>query len=89
MGGCSDDFKIESHKDFLTFLKKNNLPNNDLITFGDKITASNAVKKILDSREALNYEIDGVKQWNPGNIAGYEGETLELTLINNSATIFA
>ena len=59
LGGCSDDFKIESHKDFLTFLKKNNLPNNDLITFGDTITASNAVKKILDSREALNYEIDG------------------------------
>ena len=59
LGGCSDDFKIESHKDFLTFLKKNNLPNNDLITFGDAITASNAVKKILDSREALNYEIDG------------------------------
>ena len=59
LGGCSDDFKIESHKDFLTFLKKNNLPNNDLITFGDAITASNAVKKILGSREALNYEIDG------------------------------
>ena len=59
LGGCSDDFAIESHKDFLTFLKKNNLPNNDLITFGDAITASNAVKKILDSREALNYEIDG------------------------------
>ena len=59
LGGYSDDFKIESHKDFLTFLKKNNLPNNDLITFGDAITASNAVKKILDSREALNYEIDG------------------------------
>ena len=59
LGGCSDDFKIESHQDFLTFLKKNNLPNNDLITFGDAITASTAVKKILDSREALNYEIDG------------------------------
>ncbi len=59
LGGFSDDLKIESHKDFLIFLKKNNLPNNDLITFGDAITASNAVKKILDSREALNYEIDG------------------------------
>tara|TARA_X000000950_G_scaffold289337_1_gene412072 strand:+ start:2803 stop:4779 length:1977 start_codon:yes stop_codon:yes gene_type:complete len=59
LGGCSDDLKIESHQDFLTFLKKNNLPNNDLITFGDAITASTAVKKILDSREALNYEIDG------------------------------
>ena len=59
LGGCSDDLKIRSHQDFLTFLKKNNLPNNDLITFGDTITASTAVQRILDSREALNYEIDG------------------------------
>jgi len=32
----------------------------------------------------VNYEINGVKQWNPGNIAGYEGETLEITLINKA-----
>ena len=32
----------------------------------------------------VNYEIEGVKQWQPGNIAGYEGETLELTLINKA-----
>ena len=32
----------------------------------------------------VNYEIDGVKQWHPGNIAGYEGETVELTLINKA-----
>lgn len=32
----------------------------------------------------VNYEIEGVKQWQPGNIAGYEGETIELTLINKA-----
>ena len=32
----------------------------------------------------VNYEIDGVKQWIPGNIAGFEGEELEITLINKA-----
>ncbi len=59
LGGCSEDFSIASQQDFITFLKKNNLPNNELVTFGDATTASNAVKKILESRETLNYEIDG------------------------------
>ena len=35
------------------------MPNNELVTFGDATSASNAVKKILDSRDKLNYEIDG------------------------------
>ena len=30
-----------------------------MVTFGDATSASNAVKKILDSRDKLNYEIDG------------------------------
>ena len=59
LGGYSDDFSIASHQDFIAFLKMNNLPNNELVTFGDTTSASNAVKKILDSREKLNYEIDG------------------------------
>ena len=59
LGGCSDDFNITSHQDFIAFLEKNNLPNNELVTFGDATSASNAVKKILDSRDKLNYEIDG------------------------------
>ena len=59
LGGYSDDFSIASHQDFIAFLKMNNLPNNELVTFGDTTLASNAVKKILDSREKLNYEIDG------------------------------
>jgi hypothetical protein len=43
-------------------------------------------KKVKIDRKltVVNYEIEGVKQWNPGNIAGYEGETLELTLINKA-----
>ena len=32
----------------------------------------------------VNYEIDGTKQWIPGNIAGYEEEELEITLINKA-----
>ena len=32
----------------------------------------------------VNYEIEGVKQWVPGNIAGYEEEDLEITLINKA-----
>ena len=32
----------------------------------------------------VNYEIEGTKQWVPGNIAGYEEEDLEITLINKA-----
>ena len=32
----------------------------------------------------VNYEIEGIKQWVPGNIAGYEEEDLEITLINKA-----
>ena len=59
LGGHSDDLEINSHQEFLEFLEKNSLPRNDLITFGDAAEASKAVKKILDSRDSLNYEIDG------------------------------
>ena len=59
LGGHSDEFEINSHQEFLEFLEKNNLPKNDLITFGDATEATKAVKKILDSRDSLNYEIDG------------------------------
>ena len=59
LGGYSDDFNIESHKDFISFLEKNNLPTNDLVSFGDAVLSCSAVNKILDSRETLNYEIDG------------------------------
>ena len=51
--------EIASHQEFLSFLEKNNLPRNDLITFGDAAEATKAVQKILDSRDSLNYEIDG------------------------------
>ena len=51
--------EIASHQEFLSFLEKNNLPRNDLITFGDAAEAAKAVQKILDSRDSLNYEIDG------------------------------
>ena len=59
LGGHSDDLEISSHQEFLEFLEKNSLPRNDLITFGDAAEATRAVKKILDSRDSLNYEIDG------------------------------
>tara|TARA_X000000368_G_scaffold69792_1_gene50550 strand:+ start:6578 stop:8554 length:1977 start_codon:yes stop_codon:yes gene_type:complete len=59
LGGHSDDFEISSHEEFLEFLEKNNLPRNDLISFGDSAEAAKAVKTILDSRDSLNYEIDG------------------------------
>ncbi|MFL2485791.1 MAG: NAD-dependent DNA ligase LigA [Gammaproteobacteria bacterium] len=59
LGGHSDDLEINSHQEFLEFLEKNSLPRNDLITFGDAAEATKAVKKILDSRDSLNYEIDG------------------------------
>tara|TARA_B100000927_G_C16413511_1_gene448265 strand:+ start:606 stop:974 length:369 start_codon:yes stop_codon:yes gene_type:complete len=42
------------------------------------------VPKIDRKITLVNYEIEGIKQWNPGNIAGYEGETIELTLINKA-----
>ncbi len=59
LGGTSNDFSIDSHQDFIAFLEKNKLPTNDLISFGDADKAASSVKKILDSRETLNYEIDG------------------------------
>ena len=59
LGGSSKDFSIDSHQDFIAFLQKNKLPTNDLISFGDAVKAARTVKEILDSREALNYEIDG------------------------------
>ena len=59
LGGSSKDFNIDSHQDFIAFLQKNKLPTNDLISFGDAVKAASSVKEILDSREALNYEIDG------------------------------
>lgn len=59
LGGHSDDLEINSHQEFLEFLEKNSLPRNDLITFGDATEATKAVKTILDSRDSLNYEIDG------------------------------
>ena len=59
LGGTSNDFSIDSHQDFIAFMKKNKLPTNDLISFGDAVKATSSVKKILDSRETLNYEIDG------------------------------
>ena len=59
LGGHTDDLEIASHQEFLSFLEKNNLPRNDLITFGDAAEATKAVQKILDSRDSLNYEIDG------------------------------
>ena len=59
LGGSSKDFSIDSHQDFIAFLQKNKLPTNDLISFGDAVKAASSVKEILDSREALNYEIDG------------------------------
>ena len=59
LGGTSNDFSIDSHQDFIAFLEKNKLPTNDLISFGDAVKAAISVKKILDSRETLNYEIDG------------------------------
>lgn len=59
LGGHTGDLEIASHQEFLSFLEKNNLPRNDLITFGDAAEATKAVQKILDSRDSLNYEIDG------------------------------
>tara|TARA_A100001015_G_scaffold120484_1_gene133517 strand:+ start:3290 stop:5266 length:1977 start_codon:yes stop_codon:yes gene_type:complete len=59
LGGTSNDISIDSHQDFIAFLEKNKLPTNDLISFGDAAKAAGSVKKILDSRETLNYEIDG------------------------------
>ncbi len=43
-------------------------------------SALSEVRKIT----LVNYEIDGTKQWIPGNIAGYEEEELEITLINKA-----
>ena len=43
-------------------------------------SAFSEVRKIT----LVNYEIEGTKQWIPGNIAGYEEEELEITLINKA-----
>ena len=44
------------------------------------LAALSDVRKIT----LVNYEIEGTKQWIPGNIAGYEDEELEITLINKA-----
>ena len=59
LGGHSDDFSIESHEDFMDFLVSNSFPINNLIKFEQKDNVAQAVDKILDSRDSLNYEIDG------------------------------
>lgn len=38
------------------------------------------IRKIV----VVNFDHDGVKQWRPGTIAGYKGETIELTLKNTA-----
>ena len=53
-------------------------------TFADHHEGEKKAPKIDRKITLVNYEIEGVKQWQPGNIAGYEGETLELTLINKA-----
>lgn len=51
-----------------------------LMMFIVSFSALSDVRKIT----LVNYEIDGMKQWIPGNIAGYEEEELEITLINKA-----
>ena len=75
LGGHSDDFLIESHEDFMDFLVSNSFPINDLIKFEQKDNVAQAVDKILDSRDSLNYEIDGavvkVNDFNQQNKLGF------------------
>jgi hypothetical protein len=52
--------------------------------FADHHEDEKKAPKIDRKITLVNYEIEGVKQWQPGNIAGYEGEMLELTLINKA-----
>ncbi len=59
VGGYSSDFIINSQQAFLDFLDSNNFPTNELTTFGDSSHVEQAVKKILNAREELEYEIDG------------------------------
>ena len=59
VGGYSSDFTINSQQAFLDFLDSNNFPTNELTTFGDSSHVEQAVKKILNAREELEYEIDG------------------------------
>ena len=51
-----------------------------LIVLLSSISVFAEVRKIT----LVNYEIEGTKQWIPGNIAGYEEEELEITLINKA-----
>ena len=75
LGGHSDDFSIESHEDFMDFLVSNSFPINNLIKFEQKDNVAQAVDKILDSRDSLNYEIDGavvkVNDFNQQNKLGF------------------
>ena len=59
IGGQSEDFSCKSQSEFIEFLQKNNLPVNDKIQFGVASSIPNAVKAVLDSRNDLDYEIDG------------------------------
>ena len=75
LGGHSEDFMAKSQKEFLNFLKLNDFPTNELITFGDKTHVKISVEDILNSRENLNYEIDGavvkVNDFNHQNKLGF------------------
>ena len=75
LGGHSQDFTAKSQKEFLNFLKINDFPTNELITFGDKKHVKISVEDILNSRENLNYEIDGavvkVNDFNHQNKLGF------------------
>ena len=59
IGGHSDDAIYKSYEEFVHFLKKNNFPVCDLISFGNAEHVVDSVSKILSSREDLDYEIDG------------------------------
>ena len=50
------------------------------IAFAFVFNSEASIRKIT----LVNYEIDGVKQWVPGNIIGYEEEQIEITLINKA-----
>ncbi len=75
LGGHSGDLNIESQEEFLNFLELNNFPINKLVSFGNKESVKNSVDSILNSRESLDYEIDGavvkVNDFNQQNKLGY------------------
>ena len=59
LGGCSTDLTFSSQKEFFSFLSKNNFPTNELTSYGDINHVTSSVKAILNSRDNLEYEIDG------------------------------